>query len=386
MKKISLNPFIIYNFAQLRQNRSQLAESPLIKPAHTFSAISSQAYHPPLYYLYLAPFLRLGQFLKLNQIEVFYLLRLASGVFFFASIWLFHQIFRHYLQNEKARLALTLFWAINPHTLKMAVGINPDMALVFSVGLFFYVFLKTDHKRPRLPQIFIFSLLTALAALLKFSGIFLCAFFLISLFLNKDLNLKTRIKHGFFFIGFNILFLSPWLVFNWKRYGKFLPTNFALICGQIKPPPQLLAIPINAVLALRHSLMHFSGFMGWGTPHPFKWFFTLYSFATVVVLIFGFLALFKQKKQSAHHLLLITGSLIAFLVLLALKHQLNALNCDIQGRYLLPVWPLLGLCIYYGLQTVCGSRAKSVSRILFIWSLFHFFFIIFWVLIPRYYV
>jgi len=132
--------------------------------------------------------------------------------------------------------------------------------------------------------------------------------------------------------------------------------------------------------------MHFSGFMGWGTPHPFKWFFTLYSFATVVVLMLGFLALLRQKKQSARHLLLITGSLIAFLVLLALKHQLNALNCDIQGRYLLPVWPLLSLCIYYGLQTICGSQAKAVSRILIIWSLFHFFFIIFWVLIPRYYV
>ena len=70
-------------------------------------------------------------------------------------------------------------------------------------------------------------------------------------------------------------------------------------------------------------------------------------------------------------------SLVLFLFLVALRHKLLRFSGDIQGRYLLPIFPALIVFQVMGTGVIFKKRIEDLSAYFFWFSLFQFYFILF---------
>jgi hypothetical protein len=69
-----------------------------------------------------------------------------------------------------------------------------------------------------------------------------------------------------------------------------------------------------------------------------------------------------------------------------LYYKTNRLSCDIQGRYLLPGLFAFVLFAWKGMANLLRKKDLLIAECLFSFSIWQYFFIICYVLIPRYYV
>lgn len=337
----------------------------------------SQIYHPPLYPAAGAIIYKIGDLFGLKNIQLFYLTRLTSALFYFASVFIAYKILKSLIKDKKTINDLLIFFAINPLTIQTGIGINPDAAVFFFGLLFMLLMLKLNEKKDiPIKDIFILATVSVLTTLSKFSGIFTALSF--SLFLFYKFGFNKRSLYVFFIFNFLILiFISPWLTLNYLRYGKPIIDNFSLV---LKNPPAPMPLPkalFFALIEFRHTIMHFAGFFAWNMVYPPKWFFYLYTLFFVAISITGTVKIYKEKKIKMNLVMINVISLFFFLYILSLSHRLNGLPWDIQGRYLLPIFLPLTVLIFHGI--------KKNSKILLYFSIFHYLFSLFFVLIPGFY-
>lgn len=313
----------------------------------------------------------------------FYIMRLTSALFFAGTLFFAWQIALHFFKNKNTAASVLLFFAINPLVLKMAIGVNPDMGLTFFSLLFLYVLLNTQVKNITVKNTIKLSILSALTTLTKVSGVFTNAVFVLCLLFANGLKKKT-IKGIVFFEGLFFALVMPWMLFIYNRYDTFFPEPFTRSCA-IVPDGSILSKLILIPLSFRHTFMHYAGFMGHAWPRPFDWFFVSFVVGFVVLAGIGIFAAIRQKEWKYKTIILYIIPLFLFLSVISGIHRFRLMDCDVQGRYILPIYFVLCLFVFFGLKALVRNE-QTASVLLRGFAIFHYLFILFTVLLLRYYV
>lgn len=385
-KKIIENPMAIPDFEKIKNTSLKNKKYYSSKEISKFSQISPQGGHPPLFYLLASFFFRLANFFNLGMISQFYLVRLTSTIFYFGTILVAYQILNILLKNKDVAKNLLLFFSLNPLMIKTGVGINHDISLIFFSLLFLLLFLKFILKKRKLFwDIFFISLSTAAAGLSKLHGVFTAIVFGGGVFLKEKIN-KKSFKKIFQYCLVLLPFITWWLIFTYRRYQQLLVVYSTYYNDKPLQPNSFFKALILAALEFRHTMMHFSGFMGWNEVYPFKWFFYLYTFLFVILLFFGVIRFLKRRTILTDILLIYIFSLALVLFAYGIALKKAGLSWDIQGRYLLPAFLPIVYFMAQGLSLLLRRKIEVASEILALFAIFHFNFILFFVLFARYYV
>lgn len=348
------------------------------------SPLSKQGHQPIFYHAVgVVPF-SISTLLRLDMVTQYYVVRLTSTLFYFLSVFLAYQILKYLFKKTDIAENLTVFFAINPVTLKAGIAVNPDIALLFFSLLSLWIVFKIGNKK-FLKHILLFSLISGLAVWTKFQGVALIPFFIFIIF-QKYRWTKKFVLYCLFYLGTSFLLISPWLLLNLSRYGVPVVDNFAIMGKFNLPHYNLGQAIIQAILEFRHTVMHYAGFWGWGEPYPFKIFFILYTVIFLCLSFVGFIRIKKQKGKHNNMLIVFSLSLILFLFLVSLRHKLMRFSGDIQGRYLLPVFIVFVTYLVKGADILFRKKVEEISRYFFFFALFQYNFILFFVIIPKYYV
>lgn len=370
--KVNSDGFVLLNFQRIKS-----AGNIQYKPEN-LDEKSSQAYHPPVFYLFGTILFKLAEIFYLGSITQYYVVRLTSTFFYFASIIVGFAILKKFFKSVTVINSLLVFFAINPTTLKMGVGINNEIATVFFSLLYLNLILKTASPVKA-------GFFAALAGLSKFSGIFTALSYALTTFIRNKFSKKSLINYLKFLVVF-FPFIGIWLYFNSVRYGNPLQDNFALICKKDFPSYDVLTTAFYSLFEFRHTINHYAGFLGWGEPMPFKWFFVAYTLVFVLICLIGLISLIRRQAAVWKTLLTHIFSLFAFLFILDFYRKSLNYSCDIQGRYLLPVFLPITIVLAFGLGKLLKINIEKSSRLLMFFAIFQYYFILIFVLLPYYYV
>ncbi len=359
------------NFQEIAHSQLKQKTNYSLSKQAQFVPITLQSYQTPLYHLAAAQIFKLGQSLRLNLWHLSYFTRLTSSLFYFGLVFYALTVLRLLFKKQDIVEPLWLFFSLNPQVIRSGVSINPDIAQAFLAMFFLYFLLKLKIKT------LLMAILGGLTALAKFSGIFTVPVFNTLILISKQ-PWRQKLQKMILFNLVCLLLLTPWFYLNYSRYGSITTTQgfFLASSHQIVPRPIGKAL-VLAALDFRHTLMHFSGFLGAGNErYPFKLFFVTYTILLAVLSFSGFYRFIKIQSPYRLKLLIYGFFYLAFLYYLAVFFQKSGLNWDIQGRYFLNGFFLLTVCLSY--------VVKPTYMALF--GFWHYLFILSFVLIPGYYV
>lgn len=391
----------IYNVMEVVSNDNNIPHFAKIKTARDQNAyfntlfestpLTYQAHHPPFYHFLGSILFRITDTITHSLIPIFYSVRLISSLFYFLAVFIVWNIAYRILNNKKIANYLTVVFAINPVALKMGVALNPDIAstcLALSVLL---ALLTMRNKTITTRFIFFIIILLATGAYIKFQNIVFFPFTFFILFMRGIREQKIwsyTIKGIAVLLGGFILFL-PWLIHSYITSHSLTPSSvvYTFFCTQNNPAYPWYAIPYQTLLEFRHPISHFSGFLGWGEPYPFKPFILLYSVFFSILLAFGIKKTISSKDDTwIMYLLPHTVCILLFFLMVSFTYKVNRYSCDIQGRYLLTaLFPFI-LLIFKGVSIIIKTKKETIAYVMFLFSIWQFLFILFYVLIPRYYV
>jgi uncharacterized membrane protein SirB2 len=173
-----------------------------------------------------------------------------------------------------------------------------------------------------------------------------------------------------------------------SRYGRLSPPAFSFAEYRELQPHGIIQAMTLSVFELRHTIMHFSGFLGpTNNINPPKLFFLSYTIVISILALAGFLVLFQniRKRKKFFWVTLHFSSLLLFLFVLGTYFKKQGFSWDLQGRYFIPGFFSLTIYIFIGVMKLLRQNAQTVSQILFFTALGHFYYILFFSLIPSYY-
>lgn len=382
------HPMLIPDFPAIAKSYEATRVSYSPQLTRTFLPISVQAYNPPVYYVIGAVFLKIAQLLHTSLLSQYYAVRFASALLYFGTVFLAYKIISILFKSPEVRKSLLIFFALNPLFINVGIGINPDIAITFFATLFLFLVMREQSKKNFFmkKKLIFFALILGIATLAKISGFFLVLSFLLYLFFLKQTFRQWIMASIILLIPF-IFIQIPWALFNYARYHVFVVSEVAL-----GPATNTLANPIpKAVIAaafeFRHTFMHYAGFFGWNDIHPFSTIFIPYAITFFILLCCGIYVVWKEDNDKRNKLLVFSiGSLFLFFYFLSLERELFFPHWDIQGRYIMPIFFPMIICVAYGLAKITKRSIEHVAPYLFYFAIFYYFLSLIFTLLPRYYV
>jgi hypothetical protein len=157
----------------------------------------------------------------------------------------------------------------------------------------------------------------------------------------------------------------------------------AFFIAETRPLRPLAFFPAlwQAVFELRHTIMHYAGFLGpTNDLNPPKIFFIGYTIIISILTMIGLVKVWQKQKIIVEYFF----SLMVFLFVLSFYFKRSGLSWDIQGRYFLAGFFPLAIFVFFGLLTIF-KKNKLARWIAIIFSILHYYFVLFFVLLPGYY-
>jgi len=342
-----------------------------------FIPITLQSYQTPLFHIVSAAVFRIGETLRLNLLALSYFTRLSSAIFYFAFVYLGYLVLSRFVENPTLRRNLWFFFAINPYLIKTGVSLNPDIAQAAAATALLYLVLKLPPKHLRLRQVIKLGFLSGVTALFKFTGVF-TALFAGLVILKKTHTWNQRFVYGIIFGVIFLALLSPWLTVNYLRYGTTSTTRgFYIATGHPVTPRPLVTSLFLGAAEFRHTLMHFSGFLGASNDrYPPKPFFLTYTIIFGLLIGLGAWEYFRKPRRDRGVLAYFLGSCILFLYTLGYFYKRTGMDWDIQGRYALNLWLFAGYFNYLGLKRILPIKEKLIGVTLMGFSMLHYLYIL----------
>jgi len=370
-----------FNFKNKPFSFKKIFSSPLIKKSSKEVNIKKltpknlQAYHPPLYPIIGTIFFKMAEILNFNLIFQFYFIRLLSGFFYFLMVFIVYYILKIIFKQEKEIIPALLFFSLNPQILRAGISINPDIAISFFSYLFLYFLLIFLNQKLTLKKILILSFTAGLSTLSKFSGIFNVLVFIAYLFFHK----KTKNKLLIFFMFFIIFFITilPWILTNLK-INKTPIVSEAFITAEYRNLKPLSLVPaiFFGFFELRHTLMHYAGFLGATNEiYPPKIFFVFYPTFLTILFFLGVIKVFNRENK-IKILLICLFSLILFLSILGIYFKILGVSWDLQGRYFIPGFLVFTIFVSFGFG--------RYSNFLKYFSIIHFLYAFILLMLPNF--
>lgn len=381
------HPMNIPNFSLIQKNILQQTSQYNPKQTKQFIPESPEAYNPPLYYIFGAFFLKAAELLHASLFSQFYFVRLASTCFYFGTIFFAYKVLQILFKKPAAVKGLLLFFALNPLLIKSGIGINPDIGVTFFTTFFLFLFMRFTQQKKLFSyrSVLFLALVTSTATLTKISGIFLVPATLTAFFVYKK-NIQNWLGSSALFSLIFALPQIPWLLLNLTRYHKVVVQEIALGPASSHLVTSIPVGLISGLFEFRHTFMHYAGFLGWNDVYPYPFVFTTYALLFVVLLFLGIYAVWKNKDTNQKILLFAVGFLFLFFYGLSVERKLFYPVWDIQGRYVLPIFFPMCILLGIGLAARLKKKIETIAPWLSYFALFYYYFILVFVLLPRYYV
>lgn len=353
----------------------------------TFS--SKQAYHPPFYYLTGAVFYKLGK-MFLSPIDLYFFTRLTSLIFYLIFVFSCYKLLKFFF-NKKTSFYLSFIPALNPTILMVSIGVNPEIAVIAmsTVSLYFLIGLL-KNKSPKLKDWSLLILSSSLAFYSKFNGIVIIPTIFFSLIFLLNRHLKERLKTSLNYILVQFLLIIPFFINNYRLYNKLLVDNFSIIIKSSIPKIITKTMMISYIFSdFKRMLYHIPGVLGWLDTPVFFEFQILFFLLFIFFLGMGINHYFSTKKSSKKILSPLLIHIIftfLFLLLMAINFKINYWSSGLQGRYALIAMAPFIVFVFNGLTKFIRLSEEKIAYSLFVLNFLYYFIIIFFVLIPRYYV
>lgn len=384
-KNLVLQGNVIPDFKKIQSNSLQKQLDYTQDEKNTYAPLAGQSYNPPLYYIVAGMFLWFARLFHTNLFMQFYAVRLTSTLFYFATIFVVYKIFRYLFKKESTANSLTIFFGLNPFLIQCGIGINTDISITFFTTLFFY--LAIQFKKPYTSNVILLGLTTGLAVLSRITGFILIPALTVFLYLE----IKNKKKFLQLFGLYMLIFLCtqiPWSLLNYTRYN--VPIIIGPPFGAFASNGVFVSLPtaiISSLWSFRHIFMHYSGFLGWNDVFPFSPIFIIY---TVLFLLFfgvGTYASWRENKNSNKIMILSIGFLfLLFLFLDVGRKMYNHQGWETSGRNALLIFFPLVFFVIKGVSVVFRKNVDSIAIYFSYFAIWYYYFILIFVLLPRYYV
>lgn len=378
------NPYVLPNFSKIENSTLRQKPGYSKKEINKFDQYSSNSYHPPIVFFLSSIPLHIANLFKSDIVTRFYMARLIPLILFYGTIFFVYHIFRQFFKDSKIIASLLIFYGLNPLLLSNNSGINPDNAVIFFSAFFFYVFLRFVKKEIGYLQCFVLGMICGIATLSKLSGLTNLGFICLIILIKYRINLAS-IKRLIIIISSWIIITTPWFLMNFLRYEKPIVDNFTIAPRYIEKM-NMLTGSVASVFEFRHTFMHFSGFVGWNETHGPKIFFISYAIIFALLILIGIIKLISLKNKKLNYLLIYFSLFMVFLFFVGLNFKLLGVAWDIQGRYLLPAFFVIPVIIAYGLSHIIKKPIEIAGRIMMVWAVVHYYYILLFVLLAKYYV
>jgi len=375
----------IFNFHSI-SNSVKMSQTKSWLPSTTAdSPINLQAYQPPLYYVLAAAAIKLTSGLGLNTIIQIYCVRLLSVGFYILTIYFVSRILSILISERSTAQNILLVFALNPLMIQIGVGINNDILLLLFSTIFIYLVLSTKEKSIPIKRTLLTATVTSAGILSKLSGLFMMPLFAINVLSKEGLARKSIKRLALYVLTIGAI-VGAWLFVNQIRYGKLIVDNFALDLSKKTLALSFFGALISALFELRHAFMHYAGFVGWYQVYPFKEWFYPYTVLMIGLATSGAIDCLKKKDRQFSILLTAILLLLSFLIAMNFRNKLLGYDWDIQGRYLAPVFLPVILLVLRGAVVIFKTKLEMASRFWLYLAIFQYYLVLFFVLIPRFYV
>ncbi len=346
------------------------------KVTQNYQPINFQAYHPFLYYLLLTPGQFLANFLNTDIITRFYITRLFSAILFWVLIFAVYQILIIYKLRKEDIKTFLLFYALNPIIIYYSIGINPDLGVAIFSTFFLFLTLKFKNNLDNL-KIFLLAIFAGFCYLNKTSGLIVLPYALIFIFLNQKIMIE-KIKKILLFLFFYFLTISPWIILSLKRYHTLTTPSFYIAHQGPIVANSFFKSLFLAFFEFRHTIMHYSGFLG-AQNHlwPNKFYFVFYTILVSILFLIGFLKFYKKYYLLSLYLFLS----FCFFYLLGFYFKKTGFLWDLQGRYF-----ILAFFPFYFFVFLSLKNQLFINNFLIkIFAIINYLAILFFLLIVNFY-
>ncbi|HYK08933.1 MAG TPA: glycosyltransferase family 39 protein [Candidatus Eisenbacteria bacterium] len=386
-KDVILHDSIIPNFEKIKKSDVQRRRDYSISEKAQFAPIAGQAYNSPLYYFTAAGMLLLAQFLHANLLTQVYFVRFTSGLFYFGTVVAAYNICILLFKKKQIAQSFTLLFALNPLVLQSSTSISPDISPAFFAALFFFYIIKLNKNILKIQSLILLGLIVGAACLARITGIILIPGLAIYLYIQTK-NVKKSIKS---FLIFFLVVLStqiPWFILNFIRYKT--PVMAAPAFGAPITNGHYLS-PLSAVIVsmwgFRHTFMHYSGFLGFHDVYPFSPIFIAYTILFIISFFIGIISLWKSKIPFYRLAIVIVAILFLLLFSLDISRKiLSHQNWETGGKNALLIFLPMLLFSTQGIAVIVRRKIEDIAPFLGYFSIWYYYFILIFVLIPRYYV
>ncbi len=373
---------IIPNFTAIKNSKMQKLVDYPKSEKQQFTPFAIQSYNPPIYYMIGSVFLQVARLFHTSILTQFYVTRLTSGLFYFATIFVVYKTFLFLFKKEKMANSFTLLFGLNPLLMQSGIGISSDIAVVFFSAVFFYLTAKLELS---FKSVVLLGLVAGLACLSRATGLILIPGFIVYLFFQEK-DKKLFLKYALLFGSIFLLIQVPWFLLNFIRYHTpvmAIPAFGAAISqGIYVSLPEAILL---TVWNLRHVYMHFSGFLGWNEAFPFPPIFITY---TVIFILFSSIGIFYLWRNNKNKLM-ITSTIFLFLLffILDVGRKIHSHQAwETGGRDALLIYLPLLLFTIKGFSVVLKKKTEQIAIYFGYFAIWYYYFILIFVLIPRYYV
>jgi hypothetical protein len=300
------------------------------------------------------------------------------------------------LAPDRPQVALlaTGMLALNPMFIFISSSINNDNLVITLSSIIIYLMLVMLRDGFDLRRGIFVSVLIALAALTKLSGLVLIPVVALAALwvAYRDQKWRELIIFGITMIAFWALIAGWWYLRNIDLYGELFGTTMMVKIAGARPDTFTLKTALDEFEGFRWS---FWGVFGtFNVIVPYNWFYSIFDIISISAMI-GLMLKFKRlivgkaphglspKEQSINLLSLCLLLLIAFIAFL----QWTAQTYASQGRLLFPYVAAIMLLMASGLLEITGKRSATSRLLMSLILLFMGFFAImtpFTVIAPAY--
>jgi hypothetical protein len=234
--------------------------------------------------------------------------------------------------------------------------------------------------------------MAALAILAKPQGLFLVAAF-IAVVVARAIRQK-RMEWVPAAAGFGAMAAAcPWFIFCLYKYGHALGPAYISLQGIAQKYPAVTAGAVLTPLFFRWPYTMFVSF--WGnfghldTPLPpwiagALWWAHIIVFTAVAAATVKSAFAFRLRRNTLF--LVSVASALALDILFALFFYYSIKYEGGQGRYYFPAWPFMAAAFFYAYRTIAPTSLHRIGYLVFALGMTAFFFYsMYWVLLPRYY-
>ena len=293
-----------------------------------------------------------------NRFDYLNTIRWWNIFLFSSSIFLFSQIIFHGTGNHYFSVFASMLFVISPQIMRTYTSAMSEPLFLFLILLLLFLYQLIIMKRSYILYP-LFFFLSSLLPITRYAGMLFVGIFGIGLFIvAKQNSLLLRIRNFIIYYLVAFLPIGFWGFLLIKKFNQFGGKYFSFKWGVFESIGKSILEEIQVIKLWIPYVDIYQGTIRAA-------FFTTIGF-TILFALFGWVIkqLFISKKEISpnkkYFLILIVLLIIGYISFIGLTHSITIPQIDIIDRMMVPIYPLLLICIFLFLDIILVRDRTSL--------------------------